>query len=114
MATAQKSLVELAEEILEGAKALEKHLPSSPTFQNDTIGSLPSEHQHVRMALIDATGEMNALYVLHVPCSMSSTSDGLGRLEEAALARAHSRDGKHPHQIDEKTALLTCQKIERG
>lgn len=84
MTTTQKSLVELAEEILEGAKALEKHLPSSPTFQNDTIGSLAAEHQDVRKALIDATGEMNALYVSF--CSLSSTSNHLKILKEVVLA----------------------------
>lgn len=55
------TLVQLAEDILAGAKALESHLHSSPTFENDTIAALPSEHQHIRKSLIDATSEMNAL-----------------------------------------------------
>ncbi|KAK7746293.1 hypothetical protein SLS53_002252 [Cytospora paraplurivora] len=56
-----KTLVQLAEDILEGAKTLEKHLESSPTFENDTIPTLPSKYQHVRKSLIDTSSEMNAL-----------------------------------------------------
>lgn len=56
-----KTLVELAEDILAAAKALEQHLPSSPTFQHDTIGELATEQQHFRKALIDASSEINAL-----------------------------------------------------
>lgn len=59
--TSTRTLVQLAEDILAGAKALEGHLNSSPTFQNDTIAELASEHQHVRKSLIDATDELNAL-----------------------------------------------------
>ncbi|ROV91351.1 hypothetical protein VMCG_09693 [Cytospora schulzeri] len=56
-----RTLVQLAEDILAGAKALESRLDSSPTFQTDTIAALPSEHQHIRKSLIDDSSEMNAL-----------------------------------------------------
>ncbi|KUI72615.1 6-hydroxytryprostatin B O-methyltransferase [Cytospora mali] len=56
-----KTLVQLAEDILKGAKELEKHLPSSPTFRNDTISTLPPEYQYIRKSLIDDSSDMAAL-----------------------------------------------------
>lgn len=56
-----RTLVELAEDILAAARALDQHLPSSPTFQHDTIADLAPEYQHIRKALIDASSEINAL-----------------------------------------------------
>lgn len=56
-----KSLVQLAEQILEDARQVEASLPSSPTFEKDTIAELPDSSQPVRLRLINATLELNSL-----------------------------------------------------
>lgn len=56
-----KSLVQLAEQILEDARQLEASIPSPPTFDHDTIADLPDSSQPARMRLINATLELNSL-----------------------------------------------------
>jgi hypothetical protein len=55
------TLVELAEEILEKAKKLQKAIPKSPTFTDDTLSDLSPDDDAVRKDLINATETLNAL-----------------------------------------------------
>ena len=55
------TLVELAEEILDKAKKLQRAIPKSPTFFDDTLSGLSPNDDAARKELIDATETLNAL-----------------------------------------------------
>lgn len=59
------SLTQIAEEVLANAKRLDeytasKNLPSA-SFDNHTLGDLPSELETIRKALIDSTQTLRSL-----------------------------------------------------
>jgi hypothetical protein len=55
------SLAELAKKMLEEARILESHIPSPPTFANDTLSNLPPELEPVRRSLIETSKRFSDL-----------------------------------------------------